>query len=62
MTPLSKISKVPEENALLNSIRKTAMLLANGEESRIVVEELTPSRVVLMVYNKPFTTGQTTAR
>ena len=61
-TPLSKISKAQDVNGLLTSIRSTVMHLANGEEERIVVEDLSPSRVVVMVYNNAVTTAQITAR
>lgn len=63
LTPLSKTNSLQDVSVLLDCIpsqsREKILSLANGEVRRIKVVAITPSTVVLMVYNSHDTTAPT---
>ncbi len=59
---LLKTSNPPVASGLLDGILSTLTPIVNGDFSRVKVEVITPSKVVLMVSNSPVITAPTRTR
>lgn len=53
------ISNLQDESVQQEYIRSIVTTLANGDTRRVKVVAITPSKVAVMVYNKPVTTART---